>query len=99
MTIRKGDDTDAFGFGFLTVELDNPEEYTISKAELRIGILTKTFENPEFPLEVSLSREETMMLNSCGGNQCDLAVYDMEGKKRTCEKEEQFLIYAKPKVV
>lgn len=94
--VRKGDDTNAFDFSFLTIELDNPEEYTISKAELRIGILIKTFKNPTFPLEVSLNREETMLLSECG-NQCYLALYDMENRKYTCD--ETYTIKARPKVV
>ena len=94
--VRKGDDTNAFGFSFLTIELYNPEEYTISKAELRIGILTKTFNNPTFPLEVSLNREETMMLSECG-NQCYMAIYDDQNRKITLEGT--FTFSAEPKVV
>ena len=95
--IRKGDDTNAFDFGFLTVNLKDAEEYTISKAEVRIGSLVKTFENPEFPIEISLTREETMMLSSCGGNECYMAIYDSEGRKYTCEGSLTF--NASPKVV
>ena len=95
--IRKGDDTNAFDFGFLTINLNNPDEYTISKAEIRIGALTKTVENPEFPLEISLNKEETMMLSSCGGNECYMAIYDEQGRKYTCEGSLTF--NASPKVV
>lgn len=38
MSIRRGDDTDAFGFGFLTINLENAQYYAISKAEVRIGV-------------------------------------------------------------
>ena len=44
MTIRKGDDTDAFDFGFLTINLENAQDYVISKAEVRIGVIKKTFD-------------------------------------------------------
>ena len=94
--VRKGDDTNAFGFGFLTVNLKDSEEYTITKAEIRIGTIIKTIENPVFPLNISLNREETMMLSECG-NQCYLALYDMENRKYTCE--ETYTIKASPKVV
>lgn len=94
--VRKGDDTNAFDFGFLTIELDNPEEYIITKAEIRIGVITKTIENPEFPLEISLSREETSMLSECG-NQCYMAIYDDQNRKYTCEGTLSFK--ASPKVV
>lgn len=94
--VRKGDDTNVFDFKFLEIELDNPEEYIITKAEVRIGVLIKTIENPVFPLEIELNREETMMLSECG-NQCYLAVYDINGRKYTCE--ETYTIKARPKVV
>ena len=94
--VRKGDDTNAFDFGFLTVELNNPEGYTITKAEIRIGVLTKTIENPDFPLDISLTREETSMLSECG-NQCYMAIYDDQDRKYTCEGTLSFK--ASPKVV
>ena len=96
MSIYKGDDTDAFGFNFLTVILENAEFYTITKAEIRIGVVKKTVENPVFPLRISLNKEETAQLNIwC--NKCYLAVYDKEGKKYTCEGTLNFK--ASPKVV
>lgn len=94
--IRKGDDTNAFDFGFLTVNLKDAEQYTIYKAEIRIGILTKTIENPQFPLEISLNKEETMKLSTCG-NDCFMAIYDEQGRKITCEGTLSFR--ASPKVV
>ena len=96
MSIYKGDDTDAFGFNFLTVILENAEFYTITKAEIRIGVVKKTVEDPHFPLRISLNKEETAQLNIwC--NKCYLAVYDEEGKKYTCEGTLNFK--ASPKVV
>lgn len=96
MTIRRGDDTDAFGFRFLTINLEHSEGYTISKAEVRIGVIKKTFLNPTFPLQVSLNRTETKQLNEYN-NKCYLAVYDSEGKKYTCEGTLSFK--ASPEVV
>ncbi len=96
MTIRRGDDTDAFGFGFLTINLENAQDYVISKAEVRIGVIKKTFMNPVFPLQVSLNRTETKQLNEYN-NKCYLAIYDSEGKKYTCEGTLSFK--ANPEVV
>lgn len=96
MAIRKGDDTDAFGFGFLTIELDNADQYTITKAEIKIGPLNKSFINPTFPLHISLNRNETMKLSEYG-NKCYMALYDAYGKKYTCEGSLSFK--ADPKVV
>ena len=95
--IRKGDDTNAFDFEFLTVNLKDAEQYTISKAEVRIGTLTKTFENPVFPLQISLTREETMMLSTCNGNDCYMAIYDSQNRKLTVDGTLSFR--AAPKVV
>lgn len=94
--IRKGDDTNAFGFSFLTVNLQGAEEYTISKAEIRIGVIIKTFENPSFPINITLSKEETSMLSECG-NKCYMAIYDTNNRKLTCEGSLTFR--AAPKVV
>lgn len=80
--IYRGDDTNAFGNKFLTVELENTNNLIISKAEFKCGTILKTFENPEFPLQISLSREETLQLSYT--NDCYLALYDEEGRKRTC---------------
>ena len=96
MPIHKGDDTDAFGFSFLTVNLSNPEHYVITKAEIRIGNVRKIFRNPIFPLQVSLNREETAILSEVN-NMCYMAIYDSQGKKYTCEGHLSFK--ASPKVV
>ena len=96
MTIHRGDDTDAFGFGFLTINLENPDNLTITKAEIRIGVIVKTFNNPVFPLQVSLNSQETELLNEFG-NKCYMAIYDTNNKKYTCEGTLCFK--ASPKVV
>lgn len=82
--MRRGDDSNAFGFSFLTVNLKDSEQYPCSKAEIRIGNIIKTFDNPVFPIEIELNREETMALSEAG-NKCRMAVYDMNGLKWTPE--------------
>lgn len=83
MSIRKGDDTDAFDFSWLTVNLDNPEGFKITKAEIRIGTLLRVFNNPVFPLEISLNRNDTSKLRE--NNMCYMAIYDTKGRKYTCK--------------
>ena len=46
--IFKTDDTAAFGNNFITINLDNPQGYEITKAVFVCNCLTKTFENPVF---------------------------------------------------
>lgn len=80
--MRRGDNTQAFGGSFLLINLTNETGYNISKAVWKCGSVVKTYKNPEFPLEVNLSSEETRKLAS--ENVCYLAVWDEEGRKKTC---------------
>lgn len=83
--IYQGDNTGAFGETFLTINLSTSIEPApvISKAVLKIGGICKTFDNPRFPLTINFSSEETSKLSSV--NTAFLAVWDSEGRKRTCE--------------
>lgn len=80
--IYKGDNTAAFGNNFITINLNNPLGYTVSKAILVCGCIQKTFENPEFPLIINLTSQETNQLRS--SNVCYLVVFDSEGRQKTC---------------
>lgn len=89
-SIFQADDTAAFGGNFLRINLtvkDDEgqvvEQPPIKKAEIRIGCITKTFINPEFPiLNINLSHQETAMLKAV--NNIFLAVWDENDLKRTC---------------
>ena len=83
MTIHKGDDTNAFDTKFISVVLENSDLLDISKAEFRCGTVLKTFEDPIFPLDIDLTSEETSKLDY--QNVCYLAIYDRQGRKKTCE--------------
>lgn len=80
-TIFKGDDTNAFGGIFISINLKNPNNKIITKAEFRCGIIYKVFENPIFPLHINLDATETTKLND--ENIGYLAIYDEYGKKKT----------------
>lgn len=82
-TIFKGDNTGAFGNNFITINLENPLGYTISKAIFVCGCIQKPFKNPVFPLRINLSSAETEGLRSV--NVCYLVVYDSEGRQKTCK--------------
>lgn len=81
--IFKGDDSGAFGNNFITINLDNPLGYTISKAVFVCGCIQKPFKNPVFPLRINLTSQETAKLRS--SNVCYLVVYDSEGRQKTCQ--------------
>lgn len=80
--IFKGDNTAAFGNDFIKISIDNPAGYIISKAIFVCGCLKKTFDNPQFPIYINLTSEETSMLR--GANVCYLVVYDGLGRQKTC---------------
>lgn len=81
--LYRGDDTNAFDNKFITIELENAEGLIISKAEFKCGYILKTFEYPTFPIEISLTSEETSNLSQ--NNSCYLAIYDEQGRKHTCD--------------
>lgn len=81
--VYKGDNTGAFGNKFITINLNNPQEYIISRAVFVCGCINKSFENPVFPLEVNLTSEETAKLKP--SNICYLVTYDSEGRQKTCK--------------
>ena len=82
--IYKGDDTDAFNQEFLTVNVIVPEDWTITKAELKIAQLPPiVYNNPTFPWKVKLSSIQTKKLKE--NNECNLAIYDARGRKQTLD--------------
>lgn len=83
LPIYKGDNTGAFGNRFITINLDNPDNYVISRVIFVCGCIHKSFENPVFPLTVNLTSEETGNLKP--SNVCYLVAYDSEGRQKTCK--------------
>lgn len=84
--VTRKDDTDAFGLTFLTVRLNDPDEllsgHTITKAEIKIGDVLKTFLNPVFPFDVALTASETCKLQA-GNAKVYMRIYDENGKRYT----------------
>ena len=78
--VYKNDDMGAFG-GSITVNIDNPNEYTITKVEFCCGAYYKEVENPVFPLVFKPTREDTAKFKPI--NQCYLRVYDSNGLRQT----------------
>ena len=86
----KGDDYNAFGQEWALIEADIPEDWVVSKAELKVGNLpVMTFNNPVFPFSVSLASYQTANLKDV--NECYLAIYDEEGRKQTLEGSWTFI--------
>ena len=84
MAYYKGDDFDSFDQEWALVEVDIPEDWIVTRAELKVGNLPKmTFNNPVFPFSVSLDSSQTANLKDI--NTCYLAIYDEEGRKQTLD--------------
>ena len=85
MTLFRGDNTAAFGGNFLTINVTTESEIlpTITRAELKIGCICKTFENPTFPMTINLTEDETVKLQAV--NNAYLALWDADGRKKTCQ--------------
>lgn len=81
--IFKGDDTGAFGNNFITINLENPLNYPVSKAVFVCNCITKSFEEPEFPLIINFDSSETSRLRAA--NTCYLVVFDTQGRQKTCK--------------
>ena len=80
----KGDDFDSFGQQWAVIEVDIPEDWEVSRAELKVGVLpTFSFENPVFPLPFSLTAKESAKLKNV--STCHIALFDREGRKQTLE--------------
>lgn len=82
--IYQGDNTAAFGGNFLTINISSESGIVprITKAELKIGCICKTFANPTFPMTINLNEDESAKLQA--QNTAYLAVWDAEGRKKTC---------------
>lgn len=78
-----GDNTGAFGNSFITINLDNPLGYEVSKAIFVCGCIQKSFVNPVFPLVVNFTSQETSRLKVT--NTCYLVAYDAQGRQKTCK--------------
>ena len=92
LPIYKGDDTGAFGNNFITINLNNPLNYPVSKVEFIINgggcLPVKEYNNPTFPLRINFSREETEKF--LGVNVCRLRAYDENGLRKTCNNSLTF---------
>lgn len=80
--VFKNDDMGAFG-GSITVNIDNPNDIPITRAEFQCGCFYRDIQNPVFPLVFKPTREDTAKFNV--SNICYLRVYDSNGLRKTCK--------------
>lgn len=97
-TITMGDDTGAFGNNFLTIKVQNPLLYPISKIEFvtnsgmcipnKIFTNENNFQIETITLTVNYTSEETSKLNIT--NTGNLIAYDMQNQQYTCKQSITF---------
>lgn len=83
MTIYRGEDTSSFGNTFMSVDV--PEEFTslVSKVRIDMANITKVYDSPSFPLDVSFSADETLNIRQPNIYPLLATLYDSEGKSKT----------------
>lgn len=86
--LYRGDDTDAFGQEYMTINVNIPEGWVVKKAEWRAGSVLKEFKNPVFPISIVLDSSESAKLQNI--NVCYLALYDEQDRKQTCQGSLKF---------
>lgn len=80
--VFKNDDIGAFG-GKIVININNPDEFVITRAEFQCGCYYKDIPNPVFPYELKPTREDTAKFSAT--NVCYLRVYDSNGLRKTCK--------------
>lgn len=105
-SIFKGDNTAAFGNNFITITVKNPLQYEISKIEFITNSSTcippkvftdeNHFTTENIELTVNYDSSETLKLKN-GSNVGNLVVYDMAGRRATCQQS--LVFYAKNGVI
>ena len=99
VNLIRGDSSTAFGQNLLRITLSDPDglldNHSISRCEIRFnGCVSKTIENPVFPLLINLTSEESDKL-SVGNSTAVMAVWDENGEKLTTKGGQIILIGAK----
>lgn len=82
----KGDDTGAYGNNFITINLKNPLNYEVSKAQFVVNggcPHLDPVENPQFPMVINFTSEQTLQMRAT--NVGNLVTWDSQGRQKTCK--------------
>lgn len=82
----KGDDTGAYGNNFITINLKNPLNYEVSKAQFVVNggcPYVPPVENPVFPMVINFTSEQTQQMRAT--NVGNLVTWDSQGRQKTCK--------------
>lgn len=81
-TILRGEHTASFYRNFLQIDLNNPDNIPILKAEFCTGNIRKEYINPIFPINVNFNEKETSNLPDT--NIGFLVLYDNQRRRYRC---------------
>lgn len=91
--IIKYDSSAAFGNCLFKINRPEiPEGETISRISAQIGPLTKTYDNPSFPIDVQLTKQESAQLDH--ENPVNILVFDGEGNPQTAIMKNRYIVVA-----
>lgn len=91
--IIKYDSSAAFGNCLFKINRPEiPEGTTISRISAQIGPLTKSYDNPSFPIKVQLTKQESAQLDH--ENPVNILVFDGDGNPQTAIMKTRYVVVA-----
>ena len=88
--IIAGDNTKAYNKNFIEIDIENPNNVEVSKVIFVTGCINKSFKNPQFPIYVNFTSEETSKMPYI--NVGYLVSYDSHGRQETCDGSITFYV-------
>lgn len=87
--VYRGDDTDSFGSTFIKIDLEPAQKaiYNVNKLEFSVANIVKTYINPTFPLNVSLSSDDTLNVEECKMYPVYVTLFDDNDKIKTFKSD------------
>lgn len=83
LTIYRGESTSAFGNTFLGVDVPEAFRGTVSKVRVDLANITKYYDSPTFPINVSFSSDETINIREPNIYPVLVTFYDSEHNAKT----------------
>ena len=83
MIIYRGEDTSSFGNTFMAVNVPSEFASLVSKVRIDLANITKVYDSPSFPLNISFTADETINIRQPNIYPLLATLYDSEGKSKT----------------
>jgi len=82
LTIYRGEDTSSFGNTLFCVKVPEKFEKSVAKIQVDIANITKYYDSPVFPCNVSFSADETLNIRHPNVYPVLVTLYDRMGRSR-----------------